>query len=597
MTQVSERIKALRTKMSEVGADWYYITSDDFHSSEYVADYFNVREYYTGFTGENAFLVLGMNEAYMWADGRFYIQAANELEGSGIELMKMGLEGVPNVFEFLCDNVKEGQSLYFDGRTVPASMGKKLKKKFDEIGAKINCDLDLAGDLWENRSELPSEKIWILPDEVTGESIDSKLERVRKEIEKKDCTGFFLPKLDDIMWLTNIRGNDVAYNPVALSYVFVTRDSAFIFLQSTEVSGEVEEYFAKHNVTIRNYDEIISFLGNLKKEDKILADENNINYASYHAITKNATLVNAYNCTTDFKAVKNETELANTREITILDSVVLTKFMYWLKKNVGKVEMNEVSVADKLDGMRAEIEGFVELSFPTISGYGPNAAMMHYNATEESHSDIKPEGLLLVDSGGTYMKGTTDVTRTFVMGPISDEVKLHFTKVAVGMLALADATFLYGCSGKNVDILARMPLWEIGIDYKCGTGHGVGYILNVHEGPQRISSIFSPGAREAALEAGMIVSDEPGVYIEGSHGIRTENCIECVKKEKNADGQFMGFKHLTFVPIDLEAIDKKYMSETDVKRLNEYHKDVYEKLAPYFEGEEKEWLAEVTRAI
>lgn len=597
MTQVSERIRKLREKMAEAGADWYYITSDDFHSSEYVADYFNVREYYTGFTGENAFLVLSADTAAMWADGRFYIQAANELEGSGIELMKMGLEGVPNVFDYLCDNVKAGQTLYFDGRTVPASMGKKLQKKFDETGAKINCEMDLAGDLWENRPSLPSEKIWILSDEVTGESIDSKISRVREKIKENKCTGFFLPKLDDIMWLTNIRGNDVSYNPVALSYVFVGEKKAYIFLQESEVTKEVSDYFEAHNIEIRDYHEVISFLGNLAKEDRILVDENNINYASYHAIGKNASMVNAYNCTTDFKAVKNETELKNTREITILDSVVLTKFMYWLKQNIGKIEISEVSAAEKLDKMREEVEGFVELSFPTISGYGSNAAMMHYNATEESHSILKPEGMLLVDSGGTYMKGTTDVTRTFVLGPITDEMKLHFTKVAAGMLALADATFFYGCSGKNLDILARMPLWEIGIDYKCGTGHGVGYILNVHEGPQRISSIFSPGAREAVMEAGMVVSDEPGVYIEGSHGIRTENCIECVKKEKNADGQFMGFKHLTFVPIDLEAIDKKYMTETDLKRLNAYHKDVYDKLEPYFEGQEKEWLKEVTRAI
>lgn len=597
MNIVAKRLELLRNKMDEVKADWYFITSDDFHTSEYVADYFNVRNYYTGFHGENAFLVLNKTNAYMWTDGRFFIQAEKELEGSGIELMRMGEENVPKVSDFICDNVKNGETLYFDGRTVSTDLGAKIEKKLKEKSAKIVVDKDIAGDLWTERPSLPSEKIWILSDEEAGESVDSKLSRVRKEMEKNNCDGFFLAKLDDIMWLTNLRGNDIAFNPVALSYMFVTKDEAFIFLLEDELSSEVEDKLSKENIQIKDYNSILAFLSSLNGYKNILLEESAVNFACYKVLSSKASIVNERNCTTNFKAVKNETELQRLKEINILDSVAVTKFMYWLKTNIGKMPISELSAADKIDGLRKEIEGFVELSFPTISGYGPNAAMMHYSATEESYSDCKAEGMLLVDSGGQYKKGTTDVTRTFVLGEISDEIKKHFSKVAAGMLALADATFLYGCTGRNLDILARLPLWEIGIDYKCGTGHGVGYILNVHEGPHGLRWMYNPSVKEAILEAGMIVSDEPGVYIENSHGIRTENVIAVVKKEKNSDGQFMGFEHLTYVPIDRDGIDKKYLSLKDIERIDNYHKAVYDKLSSYMTAQEKEWLKDITRPL
>ncbi len=596
MSEVKNRLEKLRAAMKTEGADWYLITSDDYHTSEYIADYFNERLYYTGFTGENAVLLLNKDKAHMWTDGRFFIQAARELEGSGIELMKMGEEGVPKLTEFIEANIKSGEKLYFDGRTISTALGKKIEQILDKNEASVISEKDIAGDLWTDRPSLPNGKIWALTEEEAGESVSSKLARVRVSMDAEKADALFLAKLDNIMWLTNLRGEDVEYNPVALSYMIVKKDEAVLFLLESETTKEVKDYCDLCGIKIMNYDSVLEVLKELK-DIIVMAEEGAINYASFKAIEKNAKVLNRRNCTTLFKAVKNEKELERTREVTIEDSVCVTKFMYWLKKNIGKTDLTELSCAEYLDNLRRNVKDCFDLSFPTISAYGPNAAMMHYSATPESFSQVKPEGMLLVDSGGQYKRGTTDVTRTFILGPVSDEIKKHFTKVAAGMLALADCKFIYGCTGRNLDILARLPMWEMGIDYKCGTGHGVGYILNVHEGPQSIRWMYNPDVKEAVFEAGMIVSDEPGVYVEGSHGIRTENCIECVKREKTADGQFMGFEHLTFVPIDKDGIDIKYLSDKDRERLNNYHKAVYEKLAPFFDGEEKQWLLEMTEAI
>ena len=363
-------------------------------------------------------------------------------------------------------------------------------------------------------------------------------------------------------------------------------------MQDSEATAEVKDYLASFGISVKKYEDVFEFISNVTPDGDVLLDLNKANYLSFLTFSKKVNVVDAPNPSTLMKAVKNETEIRRLKEAYIEDSVCVSKFQYWLKKNIGKIEITELTAADYIDNLRKNVEGFIELSFPTISGYGPNAAMMHYSATPESYSVVKPEGMLLIDSGGQYMKGTTDVTRTFACGLVTDEMKLHYSKTASGMLALADAKFLYGCTGKNVDILARLPLWELGIDYKCGTGHGVGYILNVHEGPHNIRWRFAQGATEAVLEEGMIVSDEPGVYVGGSHGIRIENIILCKKDVENGDGQFMRFEHLTYAPLDKDLLDKKYLSEKDVERINAYHKDVYDKTASYFEGDELEWLKE-----
>ena len=597
MSTVAERLKNLRASMKAAGADWYFMSSDDYHCSEYVADYFKVREHFTGFTGENAFLLVSETEAKMWTDGRFFIQAERELAGSGIALMRMGEEGVPTVTEFLKKNMKTGEKLFFDGKSVSAGYGRKFEKIAEEKNGSLVYDKDLAGELWEDRPALPSNKVMVLTDDITGEDTTHKLSRIRAKMEEYGANAHFLSSLDDIMWVANIRGRDIECNPVALSYMYITMDEAVLFLQKSEWTDELTEYLAKINVKLLDYFELDGFLKDLSISGKVLINEDAVNYFCLKTLESKAALVSKRNPSTLMKAIKNKTELERLKEAYILDSVCVTRFAYWLKKNIGKTEITELSAADYIDNLRKNTEGFVELSFPTISGYGPNAAMMHYSATPESYSVCKPEGMLLVDSGGQYLKGTTDVTRTFALGPVSDEVKLHFSKVAAGMLALADGKFLYGCTGRNLDILARLPLWELNIDYKCGTGHGVGYFLNVHEGPCGFRWKYAEGVKEAVLEEGMIISDEPGVYIEGSHGIRIENVILCKKGVNNSDGQFMGFEHLTYTPIDRDLLDKKYLSEKDVERVNAYHKAVFEKTSKYFEGEELEWLKEVTAPL
>ena len=597
MSIIVERIRDMKEIMKEAGIDFYLVPTADFHNSEYVNEYFKVRQFLSGFTGSNGTLVISQEEVGLWTDGRYFVQAEKELNGSGIVLYRMAEEGVPTIEEYLQQRVLNGQTIGFDGRVVDAAFGKKLEKALSEKNVKFAYDKDLADELWTERPDMPVSDIWVVPEEKCGKTVAQKLDAVRAVMEKEQAAHLLLTKLDDIMWLYNIRANDVDCNPVALSYTFVSEKEAVIFVQNRALTEAARTHFEKYGVLVKDYAEVASFLEQCELNGRVMCACDDINYLLYKLVGRRGELLNRENPTALLKAIKNEVELENIRKYYLLDSVALTKFLFWMKKNVGKQPMDEYSVAMKLDQMRSEVEGFLDLSFPTISAYKENAAMMHYSATKEDKKEIETEGLYLVDSGGQYIGATTDVTRTIALGAVTDEMKKHFSKVASGMLRLADAKFLYGCTGKNVDIIARQPLWECYIDYKCGTGHGIGYILNVHEGPQNIRWRYNPGMKEALLEEGMIVSDEPGVYIEGSHGIRTENILEIVKEEKNGDGQFMGFRHLTFVPIDLDAIETKYMETSDVCKLNAYHEMVYQKLEPYFEGEELEMLKEATRTI
>ncbi|NLL77616.1 MAG: aminopeptidase P family protein [Clostridiales bacterium] len=594
---IRDRLTKLRGKMAEKGIDFYMVPTSDFHGSEYVDDFFKVREYFSGFTGSNGTLVVGCDMAGLWTDGRYFIQAEKELEGTGITLFRMLEEGVPDIPDFLKQNMKKGQTLGFDGRTVSCRDGKYLEKKLEGLDIRFSYEEDVAGELWQERPSLPKHEVMILPEEISGQSMEVKLSAVRNRIKAAGANYLMLSKLDDLMWLMNIRGSDVACNPVALSYGFITPEELYFFIQLEEVTDDFREYAVRNHIVIKDYKEVAEFLDGYDYEGKVLIDEGNINYALYKVLSERADCARASNPTEALKAIKNKTELSRMEEVYLEDSAVLIKFIYWLKKNVGKEKITEISAAEYLDRLRRKIDGFIDLSFPTISAYKENAAMMHYEALPESTKEIKAEGMLLVDSGGQYLGGTTDVTRTIVLGEISPEEKKHFTKVAVGMLQLSDARFLYGCTGRNLDILARQPLWDIGIDYKCGTGHGIGYILNVHEGPQSIRWRFAPGMKEAVIEEGMVISNEPGVYIEGSHGIRTENVIVANKGEKNANGQFMYFDTLTFVPIDMEAIDTAYMQPIDVERLNRYHAEVYRRTEKYLTEEERAWLKEATEPI
>lgn len=609
MNVIRDRLDALRKLMKERGMDAYMIPTADFHESEYVGEHFKCREYMTGFTGSAGTALITMDEACLWVDGRYYVQAAAQLKDSTVTMMKMGQEGVPSLRAYLEDKMPEGGCLGFDGRVVNAAEGLALEEMLRERGARISYGEDLAGMIWQERPELSAEPAWVLDERYAGKSALDKIADVREAMEKAHASVHVLTSLDDIAWLLNIRGNDILYNPVVLSYALVTMDQLYLFVNSSVLEGKaypyledekgisVREYLERTGVTVMPYDGVYDMVEGLKNE-KVLLEKCRINYAVYRLIDGSNKVIDRINPTASMKAVKNDVEIENEKRAHIKDGVAMTKFIYWLKKNTGRIPMDEISVSDYLGKLRMDQEGCIGLSFATISAYGAHGAMCHYSATPESSIPLEPRGLYLIDSGGQYYEGTTDITRTIAMGPVTDEEKEHFTLVLMSMLRLGDVKFLHGCRGLSLDYAAREPLWRRGLNYEHGTGHGVSYLSSVHERPNGIRFKMVPERQDnAVMEAGMITSDEPGVYIEGSHGIRTENLVLCVEDEKNEYGQFLRFEYLTYVPIDLEVIDREIMSERDVELLNRYHEQVYEKISPYLDEDERVWLAEATRAV
>lgn len=595
---IPERISALRALMEERGYDVYMVPTDDFHQSEYVGNHFKVREYITGFTGSAGTAVFTKDEAGLWTDGRYFLQADQQLAGTGVKLYKMGEPGVPTVEEFIASALPEGGTLGFDGRVVAIEEGAALEEAVASKDAKINYSEDLVGEVWADRPALSEKPAFALGEEYTGESTESKLARVREAMKKAGADVHVIAALDDVCWITNLRGDDVDFFPLLLSYAVITMDEMKLYIDERKLNDDMKADLAKNNITIHPYNAIYEDIKNLDTASTVLVDPNRLNYALFNNIPGGTKVVQQVNPTIAMKAKKNDVEIRNIINAHKKDAVAMTKWMYWLKTNIGKIPMTEISASDYLEARRREQENFIDLSFTTISAYGANAAMMHYSATPESNTELKPEGFLLVDSGGHYYEGTTDITRTFVLGPISDEMKQHFTAVCRSNMKLANAKFLYGACGLNLDILARGPLWDMGIDYKCGTGHGVGYILNVHEGPNGFRWKIVPERHDSGvLEEGMITTDEPGVYLEGKYGIRTENELVCRKAEKNEYGQFMEFENITYAPIDLDGIDPEQMSPREKQMLNDYHKKVYEVLSPYMTEEENEWLKKYTRAI
>ena len=609
MNVIRDRLDALRKLMKERGMDAYMIPTADFHESEYVGEHFKCREYMTGFTGSAGTALITMDEACLWVDGRYYVQAAAQLKDSTVTMMKMGQEGVPSLGEYLEDKMPEGGCLGFDGRVVNAAEGLALEEMLRERGARIFYGEDLAGMIWQERPELSAEPAWVLDERYAGKSALDKISDVREAMEKVHASVHVLTSLDDIAWLLNIRGNDILYNPVVLSYALVTMDQLYLFVNSSVLEGKaypyledakgisVREYLERTGVTVMPYDGVYDMVEGIKNE-KVLLEKCRVNYAVYRLIDGSNKVIDRMNPTASMKAVKNDVEIENEKRAHIKDGVAMTKFIYWLKKNTGRIPMDEISVSDYLGKLRMDQEGCIGLSFATISAYGAHGAMCHYSATPESSIPLEPRGLYLIDSGGQYYEGTTDITRTIAMGPVTDEEKEHFTLVLMSMLRLGDVKFLHGCRGLSLDYAAREPLWRRGLNYEHGTGHGVSYLSSVHERPNGIRFKMVPERQDnAVMEAGMITSDEPGVYIEGSHGIRTENLVLCVEDEKNEYGQFLRFEYLTYVPIDLEVIDREIMTERDVELLNRYHEQVYEKISPYLDEDERVWLAEATRAV
>ncbi|MCI8881700.1 MAG: aminopeptidase P family protein [Lachnospiraceae bacterium] len=595
---VTERIQALRAEMQKRNIDMYIVPTSDFHESEYVGDYFKARKYITGFTGSAGTAVITKDAAGLWADGRYFIQAEQQLAGSPITLYRMGEEGVPTVKEYVEQNLKEGGCLGFDGRVINAKDGEDYEKTAAGRQGTVYADEDLVGVIWEGRPELPKNPVFVLEGKYAGESTESKLKRLREKMAEKKAGIHILTSLYDIAWLFNIRGGDISHVPVVLSFAAITDQDCIWFIHEEVLDQNLQQYCREQHITILPYGDIYRYAEEIPENASVLLDKNIVNYRIFHNLAPKVNVVHGENPTELMKAVKNETELSNIRNAHVKDGVAFTKFMYWLKTNIGKIEITEISASDYLEGLRKEQELFVDLSFDTISAYGANAAMMHYTATPESNAVLKPQGFLLVDSGGHYLDGSTDITRTMALGSLTEEEKFHFTTVCRSNLNLAAAKFLHGCRGLNLDILSRGPLWNLGLDYKCGTGHGIGYLLNVHEGPNGFRWKIVPERGDSCvLEEGMVTTDEPGVYLEGKYGIRTENELICKKAEKNEYGQFMEFETITYAPIDLDAILPEEMTATERNLLNQYHKMVYEKISPFLEKEEQEWLKTYTREI
>ena len=593
---VNERITALRERMKEKKIDAYLVPTDDFHASEYVGEYFKCRKYITGFTGSAGTAVIMQDMAGLWTDGRYFIQAAAQLEGTGVDLFKMGEPGVPTIHQFLEEKLGEGMCLGFDGRTISAKEAAELSEALGKKGASLSVDYDLVGEVWEDRPALSCEPVMELDVKWAGESRADKCAKIRKAMEEKGADAFVLTSLDDIAWLLNIRGGDVHCCPVVLSYLVMTQKEIKLFANEKVFPAEVLDALAKDGVTLLPYDSIYGYVKTFAKDMKVLLCKQKANSRLVSNIPSEVEILDEENLTLLPKAIKNPVEVENERIAHIRDGVALTKFIYWLKKNVGKIPMTELSAEEKLYSFRAQQENFIDNSFDPIISYGVHAAINHYSATPETDIPIEPRSFLLADTGGNYYEGTTDTTRTIVMGPVTDEQKKFFTAVLRGMLNLGNAKFRYGCTGVNLDYLARGPLWELGQDFNHGTGHGVGYLLNVHEGPNSFRWKVVPG-NNAVLEEGMITSDEPGYYVEDGYGIRHENMIVCKKAEKTQFGQFMCFEFLTMVPFDLDAVVPEQMTAHERELLNNYHAQVYEKISPYLDEDEKVWLKEATRAI
>ena len=557
---IPERLTALREEMKRRSIDIYVVPTADFHESEYVGEHFKARKFITGFTGSAGTAVITLKEAGLWTDGRYFVQAEKQLEGSTVTLYRMAEEGVPAVEEFVKDKLPQGGCIGFDGRTVNGAWGEKFVAIAEEKKGSLFVGEDLINLIWTDRPELSKAPLFILEEKYSGKSTAEKIKDVRAKMAEEGADVHILTSLCDIAWLLNIRGGDIQSVPVVLSYLVLTRDQCIWFLQEEVVDDTIRAYLKENHIETRPYDDIYTYVPTIPESAVVLMNKSSVNYRICSELNKNIQVINKPNPAELMKAVKNPVEVDNIRLAHIKDGVAVTKFMYWLKTNIGKIPMTEISASDYLEARRREQENFIDLSFTTISAYGANAAMMHYSATPESNTELKPEGFLLVDSGGHYYEGTTDITRTFVLGPISDEMKQHFTAVCRSNMKLANAKFLYGACGLNLDILARGPLWDMGIDYKCGTGHGVGYILNVHEGPNGFRWKIVPERHDSGvLEEGMITTDEPGVYLDG--------------------------------------IDPEQMSPREKQMLNDYHKKVYEVLSPYMTEEENEWLKKYTRAI
>jgi Xaa-Pro aminopeptidase len=592
---INKRIEQFRELMKKHNLSLYVIPTADDHQSEYISDYYKTRVYMSGFTGSAGTMVITQNDAAVWADGRYHVQAENQLKGTCISLYKMGLDGVPSVMQQVEDWTHAGDVIGFDGTTMSADWGKLLSDIAERKHASVCHELDLVNEVWTDRPALPDGKIWEFDVQYTGKDRIEKLSDVRASMKAKKADVHVLADLTEIAWLFNLRGSDVAHTPVFLAFSIITEDECVLYVDLKKVDNQLKETLKNQKIEVKDYPEFMNDLKNIKNK-KVWCDGLKCHHAMMSILGADNQILDEPSCVALAKACKNEVELKNIRLAHEKDGAAFVKFMIWLKQNVDKGNITEISASDTLEKMRREM-GAMDLSFNTIAAYNDHGAMMHYSATKQTDVQLK-EGLFLVDSGGQYLEGTTDITRTFAIGQISDQWKMYCTTVLKSMLRLARAKFLYGCSGLSLDILARGPIWDMDLDYQCGTGHGIGHLLSVHEGPQAFRWYVSFGRHEdTRLEEGMILTDEPGLYFEGEFGCRLENELVVTKGVKNMYGQFMRFETITYAPIDLDILNTDLLDSVEKEQLNNYHQMVYEKLCPYLNDEEQEALRFYTRAV
>ena len=592
---MKQTIVDLRKVMQREGIDAWISPSSDAHQSEYPTEYDKCRRFLSGFTGSAGTLLVMMEEAYLWTDGRYFLQAESELKDFGITLMKMGEPGVPSLDELLEEKMKKDEVLGFNGSLLSFSEGKVIANKVVKKGVKLAIGKEITNEVWTDRPKRPHTKVFILEDKYAGKSASKKISEVRERMNGKDL--LIVSSLSDIAWLTNLRAFDIQCNPLFLSYFILEMDKAILFIQEESLSDDVREYLSNNGIGIKPYDDFDKSLEAIKSR-QIMFDEADVSYKTFISISKKDNANKLYNVlspVTYLKNIKNDIEVSNMKKSHIRDGVYMAKYMYWLKQQIKNgAKLTEKTASDYLDDLRRGDELFLDLSFPTISGYAENGAIVHYEAEYDTAKELEAKGLYLFDSGATYMDGTTDVTRTISLGENTYEERLHYTLVTIGMLRLLNTTFKRGAIGACLDIKAREALWEYGLDYNHGTGHGVGFVNTVHEAPTSIRNKINKDLyRNLEFEPGMIMSDEPGVYISGKHGIRMEILMTVVEKQ---DG-FLGFESLTMAPIDNEPLLVEVMTKRDIELYNKYQKQVYEAISYGLSEEEKLWLKELTKEI
>lgn len=596
MKTVKEKLGLLREKMKQTDIQAYIICTQDFHGSEYVGDYFKEREYISGFTGSAGTLVITKEDAALWTDGRYFLQAESELDKSTIKLMKMFQEGVPTIEDYLFEKLSPENKIGFDGRTVSISFSESLYKKVSQKNITFVYDIDLVDEIWNERPEISKKPVWKLDEKYAGMNAAKKILMVREKLKELKKDILVLSALDEIAWLLNLRGNDVLCNPVFLSYMLLSEEKIILYAEKSIFNKDILVYLSKLDISLKPYNEFYDDLRKINKDKNVLLDFKHSNYYIKMCIPEYVHVSDEQSPITLMKSIKNKKEYLNEKKAHIKDGVAVTKFMFWLQKNIGKIKITELSAAEKLEEFRSEQTGYLGASFTPIMAFAEHGAIVHYSPTKESDTVLCARSFLLSDTGGHYYEGSTDITRTFPLGELKDEEKKAYTLVLVGNLRLGSAKFPYGMTGTQLDALAREPLWKYGMDYNHGTGHGVGYILNVHEEPNGISWQMKNNRNAyAVFEEGMITSNEPGFYCEQKFGIRHENLILCIKDNETKYGKFMKFETLTMVPFDWDAIDIDYMTENDINELNKYHKEVYENISPYLDEEERKWLKEKTR--